>query len=202
MPKLFKITEVHLPDQPILKLENSFNIEEMLNSEINNCECTHKLYLTKDASLQIFKHIGWGKSTEYNSVEQGGILLGYTYYDEKQKLLYGVVEIAIPALTAKGSSTYLKFDHNTWKAMINKVDNIILNIEKNRQLYIIGWYHTHPGRLSVFMSSTDRNTQKRMFSQDWQYAIVLNPQNKIWKVFNGSKTIECRGFILQRKKEN
>jgi hypothetical protein len=42
------------------------------------------------------------------------------------------------------------------------------------ELAIIGWYHSHPG-LGVFMSGTDRSTQKAFYNQPWNLAIVVDP---------------------------
>jgi proteasome lid subunit RPN8/RPN11 len=63
-------------------------------------------------------------------------------------------------------------------------------------IHVVGWYHTHPGELDVFMSSVDRHTQEKLFSEDWQFAIVLNPQRAEWRAFNGRAAEECRGVWL------
>ncbi len=195
MSNLFKITEIELPAQPVTKLEPSISIDKNLSVGNTNCESSNKLYISEKAKSQIFEHIDWSKSTDSNSVEQGGLLLGCTYFDENQKIFFGMVELAIPALTAIGSMAYLKFDHNTWKRMLDQVDEI-LDERGNENLHVIGWYHTHPNDLGVFMSGTDRNTQKKMFNQEWQYAIVLNPHKQVWKVFNGADAQECYGYII------
>jgi len=196
MKKLFKITAEEIPDIPFTKAEEELETIKKLRAESLSKENSHKLLITANARKQIFKHISWNKYTETNSVEQGGLLLGCTYFDEVQDLMYGIVEIAIPALTAEGSTTYLKFNHATWKKMIDEID-IIIDKSPESNIYVIGWYHTHPGSLPVFMSGTDRNTQLKMFSKYWQFAVVLNPQKKIWKAFNGKDTIECSGYILK-----
>jgi proteasome lid subunit RPN8/RPN11 len=80
--------------------------------------------------------------------------------------------------------------------MIDKLD-LINEDNQEDELQVIGWYHTHPGRLSVFMSGTDLNTQSKMFSMVWQFAIVLNPQKQLWRAFSGSKAKECKGYMLK-----
>jgi len=172
------------------------DFDDRYSSNTQNSECSNKIIISKKARDRIFKHISWGVDTERNSVEQGGILIGHSYLDENTKHITGFAVEAIPATTAKGSMFYLEFDHNTWKLMIDELD--LINKDKQEsELQIIGWYHTHPGRLSVFMSRTDLNTQRKMFSKDWQFAIVLNPQKEIWRAFSGSETKECKGYILK-----
>ena len=51
------------------------------------------------------------------------------------------------------------------------------------------------------MSSTDTATQSRLFSQDWHFAIVMNPHKKIWRVFQGGNSKECKGFMIEKPKE-
>ncbi len=172
------------------------DIEDRYSSNTQNSESSNKLFISKKARDTIFEHIGWSVDIDRNSVEQGGIIIGHSYLDEKTKDISGIAVGAIPATTAKGSMAYLEFDHNTWKLMIDELDLINENNQES-ELQVIGWYHTHPGRLSVFMSSTDLNTQRKMFSMEWQFAIVLNPQKEVWRAFNGSEAKECNGYMLK-----
>src|SRR6185295_299681 len=69
---------------------------------------------------------------------------------------------------------------------------------------VIGWYHTHPGSLDVFMSPTDQETQRRLFNQTWHFSLVLNPQRQEYRVYYGADSAECRGQIVtdvENKKE-
>jgi len=79
--------------------------------------------------------------------------------------------------------------------MIDMVD-VYLEENPDKSVQIIGWYHTHPRNLGVFMSHTDINTQKLHFNKNWHYAIVLNPQKKIWKAFYGEQAHECLGYFM------
>jgi proteasome lid subunit RPN8/RPN11 len=150
----------------------------------------YELYLTMNAFCEIKQHIGWGKRTDENRVEQGGILLGHAFRDSEKNLTYAIAEQAIPGMLAIGNAAYLEVTHETWKEMLDDVDRL------GAQLQVIGWYHTHPNNLDVFMSGTDRATQERLFGNDWQFAIVLNPHKKIWRAFYGANSCECRGHVL------
>ncbi|MCC3409125.1 MAG: Mov34/MPN/PAD-1 family protein [Microcoleus sp. PH2017_10_PVI_O_A] len=150
----------------------------------------YEFYLKMDAFNTIKQHIAWGYTTHENVVEQGGILLGHAFRNPDTDVVYAIAEQAIPGRLARGSAGYLEVTHETWKEMLDYVDRL------GTQLQVIGWYHTHPNNLDVFMSGTDRTTQERLFGNDWQFAIVLNPHKQIWRAFYGADSCECRGYVL------
>ncbi|WLE95797.1 MAG: Mov34/MPN/PAD-1 family protein [Candidatus Electrothrix communis] len=166
--------------------------KEGFPSSIRMDHGTHELYIQSEAKQKIFRHIGWDNSSYENSVEQGGILLGHVFRDQERSIIYGTVEDIVTGASARGTNAYLELDHTAWKQMIDDVDK--LHAESGLQ--IIGWYHTHPNNLDVFMSDTDRATQSRIFSQPWQFAVVLNPHRGIWRVFHGADSLECFGIML------
>lgn len=165
-------------------------------SIIENNYVKNELYIAKEAGNQIFNYIHWGNKTEKNEVEQGGILVGHVFKDDKDNSqLFGFVKKAIIAKYSKGLSNYLEMNHNTWKFMFDQLDKI--NESKYLEnMQVIGWFHTHTNHLPVYMSEIDIATQNRFFSEDWQFAIVLNPHQQIWKAFNGKYGLECKGFML------
>jgi proteasome lid subunit RPN8/RPN11 len=171
-----------------LKIDRSLDSEELRRQSSHNDE--YEFYLQRDAFRDIENHIGWGHRTNENGVEQGGILLGHAYRNPNTNFVLGVAEQAISGRSAKGSSSYLEVTHETWKKMLDDADRLY------PELQVIGWYHTHPNNLDVFMSGVDYATQKRLFHNDWQFAIVLNPHKKIWRAFYGSESSECRGYVL------
>ncbi len=190
--KSFEILETKPAYQPETGRTPSFKTS--MGSNFRGASRDQKLYLKPKAVEQIFEHIGWGKRTAENRVEQGGILVGNVIQDENQ-VLFGVVEEAIPGRFAKGNSAYLEMDHETWKGMFDEVDQI-LDANPDDRMQIIGWYHTHPNMLDVFMSSTNSDTQQHTFPNDWQFAIVFNPQREIWRVFHGRDVDECQGYFI------
>ncbi len=194
--KKFKIIKETLGYVPLEKVYIEEPTDQALNSIISNeTDLKVKILLTEEAQEQIRKHISWGERTKNNIVEQGGILLGHVYNDIDRKVQFAVVEKAIAGNSAKGSSAYLEMGHEVWREMVEMADKYLdANPEYNIQ--IIGWYHTHPNSLDVFMSGTDRNTQSLYFYKDWHYAIVLNPHKKIWKAFYGKNAYECEGIFL------
>jgi proteasome lid subunit RPN8/RPN11 len=180
---------------PTIKNKPDFPFISLLSSTSNESEirysAKHEFFIDFSAFDFIANHIQWGYRTDDNVVEQGGLLLGNSFKDPDTDIVYAVVEKAVSGDLARGTSSYLEVTHETWKEMLDYVDN------QETDLQVIGWYHTHPNNLDVFMSGTDRATQSRLFCNDWQFAIVLNPHRKIWKAFYGSDSHECKGYVIK-----
>jgi len=102
------------------------------------------------------------------SREHGGVLVGEPFFDAAQNRHFVVIRTAIPALESEGSSVHLQFTPETWEFISGLIE------EDFPELAIIGWYHSHPG-LGVFMSGTDRATQKAFYNHPWNLAVVVDP---------------------------
>ncbi|WP_299273600.1 Mov34/MPN/PAD-1 family protein [uncultured Psychroserpens sp.] len=177
--------------------DNDFEVDSALNADIGNLNSNSILYIGTKAKQQIWDHVQWGISdSKINKIEQGGILLGRVFFDKQQQIQYGVVEEVVRGENAKGNATYLEMSHQIWSQMLNDADEII-DQRDNDNIQVIGWYHTHPNQLDVFMSGTDLRTQRGFFNQNWHYAIVINPHKQIWKAFVGAEAKQCNGFILK-----
>jgi proteasome lid subunit RPN8/RPN11 len=194
--KKFEIVKSEPPYEPAeRRLADFVTIRELSADFRSGGACRHHLYLTNEAMSHIASHIGWGKMTQHNCIEQGGILLGEAFRDPETGITYGIVNAAIAGLSARGSSVHLEMSHDTWREMLDSADRL-LEESPHKELHVIGWYHTHPNGLDVFMSGTDRETQRRMFGHEWQFAIVMNPQKSQWRAFYGAAAEECRGFVI------
>ncbi len=193
-PKSFQILETKPGYKPEVGIKPQF--ETVYPSICRNKISDHLIFIQPNAFWKIVLHIGWGRKTIKNSVEQGGILLGRVIRDSKGRL-FGIVEEAVPGESATGSGAYLEMSYETWKSIIEQADPFLEN-HPDKKMTIIGWYHTHPNDLDVFMSGTDRATQEHVFSQEWQFAVVLNPHKKIWRVFRGVESEECQGLIVSK----
>lgn len=161
------------------------------------------LFISDYAKNKIHNSLNWGQNTEQNKVEQGGILLGKIYKHSNE--IYSSVEDIILANTS-GNSTYVEFTPDAWTEMYKQLGEINLNRSKDEQLVVIGWFHTHPNNLSVFMSNTDMNTQKSFFSEEWQSSLVMNPHSQTSRAFFGNKAKEgnivFRDFKSVLKEQN
>ena len=190
----FEVKDSTGPYRP-LEASPSFNIDHSYPSAGEEIRTDHRLLVGSQAMDTISNHIGWGRQTEANQVEQGGVLVGSVLRESESNLTTGVASTAIPATEAEGSISRLHFNHEVWSSILRRVDELDRQGSRNSQ--IIGWYHTHPGRLSVFMSTTDQATQRQIFTQDWHFAVVMNPQKEVWRVFHGPESEECKGFVIR-----
>jgi len=146
------------------------------------------LVLSDEAVNGIKTHISWGKQTRDNVCEQGGILIGKPYSVNEQ--IIGVVECVIPADATHSSGAYLEMGTDTWVKMLDTYDDLY----KDKGLFVVGWFHTHPNMLSVFMSGTDMGTQRTFFNQPWHFAIVLNPHKRLIACFHSEKATPCKHY--------
>lgn len=147
------------------------------------------------AHQKLKKSLDWGKRTRRNVVEQGGILLGRamryrgTFYSLAEDILFAQTE---------GTPAFVELTHSMWAEMQNSLGKINAARSSQDRLVIIGWFHTHPNGLDVFMSGTDMHTQRLNFSADWQVSLVMNPHRNKYRVFFGSDAVEGRLVILEK----
>lgn len=173
-------TTEYKPEEAKAPLEHRERSQNPLNDE------RRYLIFTKEAWDKLEFGIGWGRRTPKNHVEQGGVMLGRVRRYKKE--IYNYVE-SIALADTKGSPAFVEFTPAMWADMQDQLSLTNENRGADEQLFIVGWFHTHPN-MSVFMSGTDRNTQNLNFWQDWQASLVLNPQGKNYKAFFGKNAIE------------
>lgn len=108
--------------------------------------------------------------------EHGGVLVGFPYHDKEAGRYFNVINKAVPAFNSQGSAVHLQFTPETWDYISG-----ILEQEETPGLSVVGWYHSHPN-LGVFMSGTDRATQRAFYNHSWSVAVVVDPvkQNTGW----------------------
>lgn len=102
------------------------------------------------------------------SREHGGVLLGQAFFDPQEQRYFVVIRFSIAAHGTEGSQVHLQYTPSTWASISEVID------QAHQDMVVVGWYHSHPG-LGVFMSSTDRATQKAFWNRAWNLAIVVDP---------------------------
>lgn len=98
--------------------------------------------------------------------EVGGFLVGKPYEWDGKK--YVEILDAVSAEATSSSAVHLTISPNTWVQAQN------LLREKFPDMYIVGWYHTHP-RMALFLSSQDLSIHEGFFREAWHVALVLDP---------------------------
>lgn len=199
-PRLFRIIEEIRPQEPAVAARPRGETI-LATSPRESDRHAPALYIRAAVIDRIFEHIGWGQRTAVNGNEQGGILVGRVLRDAGTNEPYTVVDHAIPAESADGSAAYLRMDHATWSQMLDRVDALLTQADRSLDARIVGWYHTHPNDLPVFMSGTDRRTQCTFFAHPSSVALVLNPHKQLWRAFFGADCAERRA-VVYRPAEN
>lgn len=173
-----------------------FNPRTIDHEIISSVDSSHQMrtgsqiIFKPQAVRQLQRYIDWGRCTKTNVVEQQGILLGTLY--KTPSGYSGVVEEVILS-DAIGNQVYVESSHSYWYKMDAQMD--ALNEKRKRKLVKLGWWHTHPN-MNIFMSGTDKDTQEKYFYKDWQFAVVLNPQDRKWGAFIGKDARACEAYFL------
>lgn len=184
MPKITIRSEtVYKPRQLVNSLLSFNNI----NLDMYDRDVPGYLVFDKFSIEKLKTALDWGRKTVKNQVEQGGILLGNAGL--YQGIIYCFVENILLAKT-NGMPAFVEFTQEMWRDMQNEL--VILNEQRKQddKLIILGWFHTHPNNLSVFMSGTDMETQRLNFPLDWQTSLVMNPHKNKYRVFFGKDAVE------------
>ena len=123
------------------------------------------LYISKIAEEKMRNH---ATSKVHERLEVMGLMLGQVFNHDGVE--YTVVrDVATTDLDA--SSTRVRFRRDGFEKLFASMDDIGFDH------IVTGWYHSHPGH-GIFMSPTDVDTQKGMFSSSFHRAVVIDPINK------------------------
>lgn len=160
------------------------------------------LVFRPDAGRKLREFIGWGRfDYPANCVEQGGWLIGRYVRDGLGRGVRAEVTAILPAESCVGTPTYLEWtaleDIRLQRAFFRMKDDLsAVDPQAGEALSVLGWFHTHPNQLPVFMSGTDMETQRLKFFRPEHFAVVLNPHRRIWKAFKGKEAAEVPAVML------
>lgn len=172
-----------------LDLEKLAQAVQLRNENINPDE-DYILLITRTAQKDIFDFIHWGDhKTGINKVEQGGLLAGSYFFSPSSGKRICIVERAFPVDTAIGTPSYWEASAEDWHKTFAAMDRY--SRETGRELFSLGWFHTHPNLLATFMSGTDRRTQMEVFNDEANFALVLNPHTGSWKAYRSRNVLDA-----------
>lgn len=159
------------------------------------------LMISEAAGADISSYFGIGRM-DYppNRVEQGGWLVG-RYVRKEERTVQALAEYFFPAVNAIGTAAYLD-----WPAMENiRLQRKFFQLqdelaasdpEAAKQLALLGWIHSHPNNLPVFLSGTDMENIRDNFNNPAQFSVVLNPHREILKTFLGPAALEVPSILV------
>lgn len=172
-----------------LDLEKLAQAVQLRNENINPDE-DYILLIARTAQKDIFDFIHWDDhKTRINKVEQGGLLAGSYFFSPSSGKRICIVERAFPVDTAVGTPSYWEASAEDWHKTFAAMDRY--SRETGRELFSLGWFHTHPNLLATFMSGTDRRTQMEVFNDEANFALVLNPHTGSWKAYRGRNVLDA-----------
>lgn len=167
------------------------------------CSCTPGLLVyTPRAARRQLELIGWKRNDfPRNRREQGGLLIGrYARFDhgapiqaEVTAVLEANAECRSPGYIEWSALEEIRMQREFYRMQdeLAKTDP-----EGAEELTILGWWHTHPNDLPIFMSGTDMETQQLKYNKPEKYAVVLNPHRGIWRAFAGKTAEEVPALML------
>jgi proteasome lid subunit RPN8/RPN11 len=123
------------------------------------------LYISKIAEEKMRNH---ALSKAHERTEVMGLMLGQVFTHDGTEYTM-VRDVATTDLDA--SSTRVRFRRDGFEKLFASMDDVGFDH------IVTGWYHSHPGH-GIFMSPTDVDTQKGMFSSSFHRAVVIDPINK------------------------
>lgn len=162
----------------------------------------HMLVYTPYAAKKQMEIIGWNRDDfPENRKEQGGWLIGRYILDPLGIPVQGEVTAVLEAKTECRFPGYIE-----WDAMEEiRLQRTFFKMREElartdhagaEQLKVLGWYHTHPNDLDVFLSSTDMETVRLKYYKPEKYSVVLNPHRGIFRAFAGGNAIEVPVIML------
>lgn len=160
------------------------------------------LVYTPYAAKKQLKVIGWRRDDfPENRKEQGGWLIGKYILDSSGIPVQGEVTDVLEAKTECRFPGYIEWDAMEEIRLQQTFFQLKENLAKTdpegaEQLKVLGWYHTHPNNLDVFLSSTDMETVRLKYYKPEKYSVVLNPHRGIFRAFAGGNAIEVPVIML------
>lgn len=160
------------------------------------------LTYTPAATRQQLEIVGWLR-TDFpgNRKEQGGWLIGRYLLDTAGHPIQAEVTHVLEAKTECRYSGYIEWsaleEIRLQQEFFDMKEELASSDPKAAEdLCVIGWWHTHPNDLPVFMSGTDMETQRLKYFRPEKYAVVLNPHKGIWRAFAGADAREVAAIML------
>lgn len=142
-----------------------------------------EVYINEDAWHDVKMH-----AIEGGLNETGGYLLGFRCMLEKHPVTWITKSLRGKCISSRAN---VVIDASTYECVPKEIET--------NDLYIMGWYHTHPG-FGVFLSGVDMNTMFLHFDDMFSIALVLDPMKMEhgffgWKK-DGSKLDHLNAYLF------
>ncbi len=155
------------------------------------------LILTPEAAKEMMDYFRWGERHPNNVFEQQAGLAGYVFKDPGTGLFTAVVETVIPTIAKNRTPVGARLSAEDAAAVQSEVNIMNRNLKHvpefgtfthQGDMIIVGWVHSHPNDLGVFLSGTDMETHRANYGQckdGLGVSMVVNPHRRITRAFGG-----------------
>ncbi len=162
------------------------------------------LRFSPGAAKAMKEYFGIGRhDREDNRVEQGGWIVGF-YESRYPRPVRAIVTDFIPAPGCRGTPAYLHWpeeENIRLQREFFRIRDEEVPEELRADFKRLGWVHSHPNGLGVFVSGTDLENILDHFNSPDQFSVILNPHTQVWKVFLGPEAKETAGLMLAGPEE-
>ena len=158
------------------------------------------LMFRSEATEAIREYFGVGRfDYPANRVEQGGLLVGYDIQN-RPGAVQTIVTHFFPAYNCVGTATSLDWPAMEGIRLQRQYFETQEALQEKRpklaeRLRIVGWIHSHPNTLPVFISGTDMQNIRDNYNRYDQFSVVLNPHMECWKVYLGPDILEVPAIM-------
>jgi len=151
-----------------------------------NIVAVHMLY---EAFREAYEHARKGIPYEI-----GGFLLGIV--GEWRGERYLLVTHALPVPSQSTRVTVQLLSSNVVE-VVNKINRL----KREKGVYVVGWYHSHPG-YTCYPSRLDLKSHSTYFRESYQVGLILDPVNEQHCVFRADNALSYRliPFYVWRRK--
>lgn len=143
-------------------------------TELDDLTSSFAIHCSQIALDQMREH-----AKSFSNTEIFGLLLGHVYKSPSGRLRT-LIEDFIPAKSFY-RTTLSSVEVSPQELL--RMDRIYEQLQEKRGFLKVGWFHTHPGH-GIFMSHTDKDNH-RMYSKNWQVALVIDPVQSSYGFFWG-----------------
>ncbi|MEM3341563.1 MAG: Mov34/MPN/PAD-1 family protein, partial [Thermoplasmata archaeon] len=146
-----------------------------------------ELYIYEEAFSKLLSHcFAYGE----RNLEVMGFLIGdvYKWKENEYTVVRDVVTTELDT-----TEVSVRFKQDAFDRLFEAMDKLAYDY------LLVGWYHSHPGH-RCYLSSTDIETQTRMFKSTFQTAVVMDPHNfelKAYKVKKDEKKLNSREKVVE-----
>lgn len=149
-----------------------------------------KVHMLYEPFMEAYEHASRGAP-----LEVGGFLLGYL--GEWEGEYYLLITHALP-VPSKSTRVTVQLLSDNVVEVVKKINEI----KRREGVYIVGWYHSHPG-YTCYPSRLDLRSHSTYFREPYQVGLIIDPVNDQHCVFKAENSLNYKlipFYVWRRRK--